>query len=1463
RDSAELFFNIFYKFSSENVDEYAYYLPDLVDAINALESNKNETKNAELVTQITNALIGEDRDDEAIKDMLAELAVLEVADVLEMPMLDKPKAYKPARSIGDESIFGKLDEIKAAVLEAAAAPAADSAPTEAKPEEAYQAQSEQPEKTEEEQDLDYGAVTEILAAVDELKAALGANENADISQVLEEVRNNYVELANKLVQIFEAIQTPPMVTSDGDEVRYIPTMTEEEKHHAIDDLIYIREKMDEQGELVTRLDEIQNAILGIGGNSDVPASLTDSINALLGDINTQFDKLYEDLSNALIESESNIIARFSEFGNPAESVENARLDIIADNQTTRDAVMSLSDAVLADTQAIRESLLAASDASLTATVNDAIEQLRADVAALTAQTAQNTDAATLDRQKLLDDVTFLREQAELAIAESEQAAGEDVDRHAEQEEAVNAYLDDISSRVALLATVPDDVATVRDAIISVSDNVNAVLDNVTLLGDTVQPIAEDVAATRDTANAVLEALAPISEQLTSILERFDAAAEEQPLYEEQEVVQENVAEEALSGQELAELKESVNNILDTLTLLPQAEDVVAARDNTYSIIETLTAMPHAEDVNVTRDNVASVLAAVTSLSENMEAVLASTNASAQVADGLTAMTETVNTTAEDVNYIRTKLDEQQAGENLSQIMQDIGTVLDKIEEFSLAAANNKQEIIDTVNGIREEVHISTLDETMTAAGIDDETRDVLIGEIADMRERLAGIESATQSMSELNTTTLDGINGQLADLQALLEERLSGEAVEQAESGENASDALKVVLDEIATLKEKLDVQTEFDTVEEILSLREDIKASRIVDQDEVSGELEAIKNELAAISSGNILDEIRALREDLVNMPSGEGAAEPTGGELNLVLNEIVSLRDEVFSFKDEVLGGGVAAEPQGEQSEPQSGDDVNAILDELSALRIDQSALTDNIDELKDLISRRTSLGVAETDGEEQQAAPSAGELNVVLDEIINLKNDIERIEASLGDDNLYALRTEISELKAAVGEMSPAGDYATELDTLRAEVQALREENEQLRMAGTSDISAQLAEIKEAMQGMALSGAPAAPADDTMYAALIEEIRGLKEAFAANAEPAQQSFDLGDELLEIRDEIAQLRSLTTVTAESGGAAEVAAMRDELAELKNMLSQSDSLYAVAEDVTAIKADVQSLKDEPDLGVMSEILALRDEFQALREQIEEVKRVAGQTNKAADDSLMNEVQSLRDQLFAISMANVNDPASGESNYESYNNIILDEIASLRDQVNAVSNGADQEAMAEEFASLREAIDRRDAAYDELAELVGSMNNAAENSKILDEIASLRNEVANQRDADMSTLNFMSEMAHLIERQNQYLTKNAGTDIADKIESLKAELASSDAIAQEVAKLRKIMEQAGSSSDNDTILNELAELREELSAAKPSRENEIILDAIARLRNEVTMLAERDNAPAINTTDTDLSDSLS
>ncbi len=1542
RESADKFFGICEKIASlETMDTVADYLPDLLAERNTLENNRHEEEINKIVDDITAEMLEEKRDDDDIKEKLEKLTDIIVADVADLPLIDMPKSYKPAHTVSDETVFSKLAELKAAFDESLAA---QKAAEEKAAEEKANAEKQEP-KVEE---VDPNAVTlqDVFDAVDDLRAALaqntGSDENADISAMLEEVRNNYIDLSERIIEVSDLInaQNENKVEDEEEDVELI---TDDQKLKAIDDLEYIHGKLDEQEAFLSQISEIRSDILNISGSID----LTEQLTSVTADISAQFDKLYEDLSNVIIESEANIVGKITEPTVLIDAIEAAKLDVITETQAVKDTLALISDSI-------------ASTAVL-----DAIDGIRNDLSAFADITAANTDASSADRQKLLDDVAFLREQAEAALESSQSTVTDTVETTSETQESekIYAYLDELANRVAALAAVPDDVAVTKDTVALVSDSVNALSENVTALNDAVHPIAEDVAAARDAAAATLDALAPITDQLNVILDKLSADVEEGEA-QNASAVEGEESDPVLD--DLAEVKDNLNTILDTLPLLPQNDDLITARDNTYSILDTLSMMPQNDDIVATRDNVAAVLDGVNALTESVKSIIESQQDNAALADDMavvidntSAILDSVASLAQtqenvsslretlesgyaatalegDIQYIRQKLDEPTDSESVADILQDIGIVLDKLEAFEQSSVTDKQDIIDAISGIREEVHINELDENIAASGIDDETRDVLVNEISEIRERLGNIENTTNSISDVNSTVLDNITVQLADIQNALASQVPAEtavaATEAVDSdtlnaifaelsdikdrledgvtvmGAEGGDAtvssvndesLQAIADELAIIREKIDTESEYDTIEEILSLREDVKAARIVDQNDVSGELESIKNELAAISSENILDEIRALREEVASMSAGgEDATTPTNDELNLVLNEIVSLRDEMFAFKDEVLSATAVqdtAEPDAEADV--ADDDVTTILDELTALRADQTAITDNIDELKDIISRRTTISA---DATEQEAVTAASnELNVVLGEIIDIKNNIERVEESLPTDRLDGLTAQVEEIKSLIDEMrngtagaetssvvtdnSVQAGIADDIAELRAEIDLLRSENEVLRRENADMVTNGLNELRDAIHDMALTVAPVASSDgDTSYAALIDEIRSLKAEVAeskAASQPvgldeetiqslkdalsvqAETVTPLAEELSEIRDEIAQLRSLTTVTAENSGAVEIAEIRDELEQLKSSLSSPESFGNIAEDVTSIKADVRAIKDEPDLGVLNEILALRDEFQKLREQIEDVKEIASKTDEESDGAILNEVQSLRDQLFAISMANVNDSASGESNYESYNNIILDEIASLREQATNAGSEEELKAVTAEIQDIKAALEKREDLYDALAKRVEKLDSDATNNKILEELESLRTELANQRDADLTTLNFMSEMAHLLERQNNYISQNTGTKISDEIESLKAEIASTDAVAEEIAKLREIMTRSGNASDNDTILNELAGLREELSAEKPSKENELILEEIARLRDELMTL--KANEQVQDHTDSDLKDTLS
>ena len=241
----------------------------------------------------------------------------------------------------------------------------------------------------------------------------------------------------------------------------------------------------------------------------------------------------------------------------------------------------------------------------------------------------------------------------------------------------------------------------------------------------------------------------------------------------------------------------------------------------------------------------------------------------------------------------------------------------------------------------------------------------------------------------------------------------------------------------------------------------------------------------------------------------------------------------------------------------------------------------------------------------------------------------------------------------------------------------------------------------------------------------------------------------------------------------------------------------------------------------------------------------------------------------MRDQFFEIRLANLNDGTSNEVVYESYNNIILDEISALRDEIAIIKQADETGAISEELASMKDKLtnlavddsEKTEARFDEIRKELAALkasSDTVDNNVILNELAALKEELANQREADATTLNFMSEMAHLLERQNVYISQASNERLSDEIETLKSEIASSlsvpvagDDIRSEFESLKAELARNRAATvtvDNSAVLKELASLREEINKKNSSNDSKTILREIARLKDEIGALAERDNS---------------
>ncbi|MDE7395464.1 MAG: hypothetical protein K2M95_05040, partial [Clostridiales bacterium] len=211
-------------------------------------------------------------------------------------------------------------------------------------------------------------------------------------------------------------------------------------------------------------------------------------------------------------------------------------------------------------------------------------------------------------------------------------------------------------------------------------------------------------------------------------------------------------------------------------------------------------------------------------------------------------------------------------------------------------------------------------------------------------------------------------------------------------------------------------------------------------------------------------------------------------------------------------------------------------------------------------------------------------------------------------------------------------------------------------------------------------------------------------------------------------------------------------------------------------------------------------------------------------------------------------------------------NIILDEISALRDEIAIIKQADDAKNMADELADIKDkltnlAIDEREqneARFKKMHEEIEKLAKQAqreENDSILSDLAELKEAVANQRDADAATLNYMSELAKLLEQHGETHAENSR--LADEIENLKSEIASSLAatsvsdtvaeLASDIADLKDALRRGAGESfvvDNVPVLEEIEALKAELARKKPRNDNKQVLNEIARLKEEIGAMIE-------------------
>ena len=1532
KDAVNKFIAFSERAKREDIDTILEFLPEMVAARNDAEGSKNLTANSGLyddIISVNEERLSETDDAEKraseaeIKALIAELSDLRVGDVASYsPAMPLPTSDAVSFDEGD-SVSDRINALTQSIAElsnsvnAIVGNSAASSGEKAFASDDIAATAVQPE-------IMSGAEN-LTGELENLKSALYAlNAKLNLEELSAAINQNFADVTARLADIEAGIAGGIAVSdnvsfenaesADSNEIiagisEKIDAMADDGSREVVlGELAEIKEKLAETGEVINQINDLRADL----------AVITESVGSsaqfdkLFDDIAAQFDKLYDDLTAVDGETAEKFDGKLTEIketldGLVASDLSASVLDGIVDFRASYEENKSLSAAdrekILEDLAFVREQVQNRLDAQANETINN--EELAARIAGLQEEFSDNIKALE-DKIAELDVSTTNEQYAQASEKLSEQLVNltETVDEFvATQDEADKQALEERQNIIAAIDELKEKSSSIEDVLATngllAADNQNALIEELRRILDQIVPAQ---APDGSVGNVLYDEITQISFKLEEVRAAYEQANGE-------------------ISATLAEIKEQVH-----LKELEQSLAAVSASEEEKKTLLT--------EVAALRERLSGIESAQEIQANEMSAQFA---AIAERIDSLggAATSQAAPEVKEAIEKLDTRLSDYIASDvtaaNMDLLLNNLNDIKTVLESDGIK--NLGEQTVEDVKRLLEEV--SVIKEKLLGNVGEDSALNmqILMADVADIKDKLSsGFESVGDFVRMQDDLTF--IRNQIeANIDGAPEENSIAETLE--------NEGMSIIMDDIATIKEKLAAFDEYDTVSEILSLREDVKAARMLDNTDMTAELENLRNDLLELKSD--LSDIKAVKSDGETVASAN--VTPTGDEVNMLLGEIVSLRDEIQAYKDDVANI-LNAQSESRAEENGSDENVGTILDEIAGLHSEIAGVrevnfaeqADEIDaiktalsEIRDMISRRTTI----SDDGAQSESVGSNELNVVLDEIINLRDEITALKSDFAEtksatyteseqssdseiaalaDEIAEFKTELYSLNEKLNAVSDNSALTEELQNLNAQIADLQtlaiggavaetdfesrdsimgELNEIKEMLAASaenvvsdaavsldDLYGEMLSLRQDMENIKLSQPIAtddgnftvdlAPINDQLFE-LREQLANMPVQNAVEAEPdtavLEEVLTLRDELSALREQLANMPAQNAVEAEPDTTvlSEILGMREELEKLREGAA-SDETAGLIEAVDSIKEDVRAIKEEPDLSIINEVLALRDEFQAFKDELNKNRTAPAETH--SKDELVSEVQSLRDQLFAISMANVNDGTSNDVVYESYNNIILDEISALRDELALIKKSSETRELSDELSQMKDkltniAIDdseKTEASFNELRAEIAALKNRENDvvsETVLNELSALKEEIANQREADATTLNFMSEMARLLERQNEYINRASDEKIREEIEELKAEIAASVALSASADDLREQIDgikQAVSRNavnsavaDNGAVLKEIASLRAELGKQNFAEENKKILREISRIKDEIGALSERDS----------------
>ena len=579
------------------------------------------------------------------------------------------------------------------------------------------------------------------------------------------------------------------------------------------------------------------------------------------------------------------------------------------------------------------------------------------------------------------------------------------------------------------------------------------------------------------------------------------------------------------------------------------------------------------------------------------------------------------------------------------------------------------------------------------------------------------------------------------------------------------------------------------------------IQQSVLVGDSKIAGEISEMRNLLENSESitkeqaESIQGQVSELLEEVVTLKADLTTGELLGVDTTLHEESIVLMLNEISEKMQTMLYG------------TGGGENINNI-----------EILVADVNEIKEKV-----FAASDT----QSAAPTNDELNMLVGEVVALRDEIQAYR-----DEIKLAREEAEETANGGGNDASAlseienqnveilNALFDELNALRADVQTFNEEIVSLQKGDAEAARNGVEELKEIVSSQSVTAEheTSSGVSDGLNAVL-NELTSVKESInelrrEVDGIKTERSASHDADINNVKDMLAKLlsgqESHKQEPAAVGGIADdtVAMLVDELSAIKDELvagrasvsandSASENLALLIDEITSLKTQMATGNNEP----------------------------ANAAAEGALEAVIVEVQKLRDQIFAISMANVS-AGSDVAEYETYNNLILDELNTVREELVRVKNAEAFATVSDELAAIKESVRNNGELTQIQNQLVGFKGDIEAIKADAKQIETIKAELIASRDAGEALTNFLSGVVTLLEQQNKQPAAPVVSDkIEEKLASFKREISatvsesariSSTSAMQEIFKLKAEIERI-KPSDNTSVLKEIQRIKDEIS----------------------------------------------